>query len=125
MTRDIVEEITRRESERMRALVKADWEALAELLAEDLVHIHATGLIDNKRDYLVGARTKLDYLKVERKSLKVRSLGEVAIGTGVLDQTLRIKGPDTLVELQTATTQVWVRQEGRWRQASFQATRIG
>jgi ketosteroid isomerase-like protein len=125
MTTDPTAEITRLEHERGVALVNADWPALDALMADDLVHIHTTGLIDDKAQYLEGARTKLDYLKVERVSLQVRSCGEIAIATGVLNQTLRIKGPETVVEIRAATTQVWIRRNGRWLQNSFQATRIG
>jgi ketosteroid isomerase-like protein len=124
MTDDRIAQIKHAENERASALVNADWAALAGLLSEDLVHIHATGLIDDKPKYLEGARTKLVFLKVERVSLDVRFHGELAIATGVLNQTLRIKGPETVVDILSATTQVWIPRDGRWVQSTFQATRI-
>jgi ketosteroid isomerase-like protein len=125
MTDTIVAEIRRREDERGQALLNADWAALASLMADDLVHIHATGLVDDKTTYLDGARTKLDYLRFERKSYDVRVHGDIAVATGLLDQQVRIKGPGTVVDVQAATTQVWIKKDSAWVQSSFQATRIG
>jgi len=125
MTDHRINEIEEAEAVRGRALVSRDWAELAALLSEDLVHIHATGLIDDKAAYLEGVKTKLDFLKVERISLAVRVRDDWAIATGVLNQAVRIKGPETVVEFQAATTQVWTRSNGRWVLSTFQATRIG
>jgi ketosteroid isomerase-like protein len=125
MTDHRINEIVEAETARGRALVNRDWATLAALLSEDLVHIHATGLIDGKPAYLEGVKTKLDFLKVERISLDVRVRDDWAIATGVLNQAVRIKGPETIVEFQAATTQVWIRSNGRWVLSSFQATRLG
>jgi ketosteroid isomerase-like protein len=125
MTDHRISEIEEAEAMRGRALVSRDWVALAALLSEDLVHIHATGLIDDKTAYLEGVKTKLDFLKVERVSLDARVHGDWAIATGVLNQAVRIKGPETEVEFKAATTQVWIRSNGRWMLSTFQATRIG
>lgn len=125
MTSKAIAEITQLEEERGRALVNADWAALAALLADDLVHIHTMGLIDDKASYLEGVRTKLDYVEVKRVSLDIRLYGEIAIATGVLDQKLRIKPSGAIVDIHAATTQTWIRQNDRWLQNTFQATRIG
>jgi len=124
MTNDPTEQITSREAARGRALVNADWDALADLLTEDLVHIHANGLIENKREYMDTMRAKMQILQVERISLHIRIYGDFAITTGALRQSVRIKGPNTVIELHAATTQGWIRTNGIWRQNSFQATRI-
>lgn len=118
-------EIKKLEEARGRALVNSDWAALEALLADDLVHIHANGQIENKSEYLTSVRTKLEFLKFERPSLRVRSYGNWAVATGEFLQTVRVKGPGTVVELRAASTQTWVKTNGRWLQNSFQATRIG
>jgi len=124
MSEQIINEIKRLETERGRALVQADWTALASLLADDLVHVHTSGVTDDKTNYLAAVSTKLEFLKVERVSLKVRCYSEIAIATGVVTQSVRVKGPGTVVDIRMATTQVWVLREGRWLQNTFQATRI-
>lgn len=120
-----IDEIAEAETVRRRSLVNRDWATLAALLSDDLVHIHATGLIDDKTAYLEGVKTKLDFLNVERISFDVRVHDGWAIATGVLKQSVRIKGPETVVEFEAATTQVWIRSNGHWLLSSFQATRIG
>jgi hypothetical protein len=124
MSEQIIEHIKRLEEERGRALLSKDWPALAALMGEDLVHVHATGLIEDKVAYLESARTKLDQLKFERLSYRVRCFGEVAIATGVLFQSLRIKGPETVVDAKAATTQAWIRRGDGWLQSTFHATRV-
>ena len=124
MASDVAAEIKRCEEARGKALVSADWKALDALVADDVVHIHANGHIENKVQYLESVKTKLEFLKVERVSLNVRSYGEIAIATGVLHQTIRVKGPGTVVEIQAATTQTWIRRNGSWLQNSFHASRI-
>jgi ketosteroid isomerase-like protein len=125
MTQDTVAEITQLENARGAALMAADWPALAALIADDVVHIHANGHSEDKVQYLSSVQTKLEFIKVKRVSLYVRCAGNVAVATGVLDQTVRIKEPGTVVDMHVATTQTWIRQsDGHWAQSSFQATNI-
>lgn len=113
------------EKARTEALISANWERLAELLTEDLVHIHANGQIEGKLAYIDSVRSKLEFISIEREPLTIRTYASFAIATGIMTQSVRVKGPGTVVELKAATTQVWVRDGNVWRQASFQATRIG
>lgn len=113
------------EKARTEALISANWERLAELLTEDLVHIHANGQIEGKLAYIDSVRSKLEFISIEREPLTIRTYGSFAIATGIMTQSVRVKGPGTVVELKAATTQVWVRDGNVWRQASFQATRVG
>ncbi len=118
-------EIRRLEGVRTKALTDADWDTLSDLLPDDLVHIHANGKIDDKTTYLATISAQLEFLNVARPVLNVRVHGDTAVVTGILDQTVRVKAPGTVVEMQAATTQTWVKSGGRWFQHSFQATRIG
>jgi ketosteroid isomerase-like protein len=124
MSNQIADQIKALEDERIRALIAADYATLAAMLADDLVHIHANGSIEDKAAYLAAIEAKLDFLKIERPSFKVRSFGSIAVSTGTMDQTVRVKGPGMVVEMQAAVTQVWVRSGDDWLLTSFQATRI-
>lgn len=117
--------IEQREAARCAALVKGDWEGLGGLIADDVVHIHGNGSMEDKATYIAHISEKLKFLRVERHSLKVRVYDDTAVATGILDQTVRVKGPGTEITQSAATTQVWVRRDGTWLQASFQATKIG
>jgi ketosteroid isomerase-like protein len=121
----VIAEINAVEQDRIRALLAADWAGLETLLAEDLVHFHANGVMDGKQSYIESVSTKLDFLNIERPSLNIRLFGDVAIVTGPLNQTVRIKGPGTVVEMQGVATQTWVNQSGRWLQNTYHAGRIG
>ena len=121
---ETVEAIRRLEDERGRALLAADWGTLERLIAEDLVHIHANGAIEDRSSYFAGLRNKLEFLHFEREKLEVRGHGDLAVATGILKQTIRDKGSNSLFELRLATTQVWRRSAIGWQQMSFQATHI-
>jgi len=120
-----IAEIRAVEEDRSRALLAGDWAGLANLLAEDLVHFHANGVMDGKQSYIESVSTKLDFLNIERPSLSIRIHGDVAIVTGPLNQTVRIKGPGTVVEMQGVATQTWIKKSGRWLQNTYHAGRIG
>jgi len=119
-----VTEIERLEERRCRVLVARDYAVLADLVADDLVHIHATGMVDDKASYLAGVEQRLDFLKVERKDLTVRRYGDVAVATGSLHQTILVRATKQEHEMKIVTTQVWVLQDGNWRLSSFQATNL-
>ena len=121
---ETVETIRRLEDERGRALLAADWDTLERLIAEDLVHIHANGAIEDRSSYFAGLRNKLEFLRFERETLEVRGHGDLAVATGILKQTLRDRESNSLFELRLATTQVWWRSAIGWQQMSFQATHI-
>ena len=60
MSAEVIDQIRRIEEARGRALLRKDWLALAELLGEALVHVHAAGLKEDKAANLEGANAKLD-----------------------------------------------------------------
>jgi ketosteroid isomerase-like protein len=115
-------EIVRLESERCRALMVPDIEALAALVDDDLVHIHASGRIDTKAEYLTGVEKRFAFRDVARQDLVVRVYGDMAIATGGLTQTVDIIGTPETRRMKAVVTQVWRRRDGTWRQVSFQAT---
>lgn len=112
------------ERKRGEALVAGDYAELSTLLADDLVHVHANGQTENKATYLVSVKANLDFVRISRPSFDVRCYGDVALSTGVLEQTVRIRANNAVVELRAATSQVWVKRDNRWLQSSFQATRL-
>jgi len=118
-------EIRGAEAARIASLLTGDHDKLASLLADDLVHIHANGLRDSKASYLASVSEKLDFLQMKRPELQIRLSGDVAIVTGTLNQTLRIRDTGAVIEMQAVATQVWVKNSGAWQQNTFHATRLG
>lgn len=120
----IQQEILRLENERCRALVQRDLQTLAALMDDALVHVHATGKVDDKEQYLEMVAKHIDFLSVERSDMRVRVFGDTAIASGRLEQAivLRESGEERLMK--AYTTQVWLRGEDGWRQCAFQATNL-
>jgi ketosteroid isomerase-like protein len=115
-------EIIRLEEERCRALMARDLKAVAGLVDDDLVHIHASGRIDTRDEYLRGVEGRFLFRDVARQDMIVRVYGDIAVATGGLTQTVEIVGTPEKRQMKAVVTQVWRRRDGAWRQVSFQAT---
>lgn len=120
----IINTIKELEAERCRALVEGNLDALSQLVDDQLVHIHATGQVDNKHGYLQLVETAIRFLKVERPDLQVRIYADVAVATGRLSQSIEFCSTGERRELDVITTQIWALRDSRWRQISFQATSL-
>jgi hypothetical protein len=109
-------EILRLEERRCAALTSGNVEELRDLMADDLVHIHGNGAIDDKAGYLKGVETKYVFHRVERGDLKIRIYEDFAVVIGALDQTLSVRGIDNLNHIKAITTQTWIRTSAGWKQ---------
>ncbi len=65
---------------------------------------------------------KLDFISVARLDIKVRIHGGMAIATGPMVQTVRVKANGAEVEMVAQATIVWRQDHGDWRICNFQAT---
>lgn len=117
-------EIRRLEADRCQALVNRDLGRLDQLLAGDLLHVHANGAVEDRAAYLAGVTEKLEFLQVERGDLTIRVHADAAIAVGPVQQTVRVRASSQVVSMSLMTTQVWLRRGGVWRQVSYQATKV-
>ena len=125
MEEDLIAALTVRERQRRDALVADDREGLAALLADDLVHVHTTGIVQDKQAMLGHAFGFLKFLEVERGPLLIRRLGpDAAVMTGPMTNIVRRRDQDGQVTVRAFVTQVWVRREQGWQIASFHAVRL-
>jgi len=113
---------------RLRALYAAmlahDTAALGELLADDSVYVHSTGVVETKAEYLNGVRNGLYQYEQARSTAQViRADGNLAVVTDMLDFR---GGPRGIVHLPVRlfTTLAWQKQGNTWRLGLRQATRI-
>lgn len=120
----ITETITRLENARCHALVEGDLSALGNLVDDQLVHIHATGQVDDKAAYLRLVEGAIRFLRVERQEMQVQVHADVAVATGRLMQSIEFRATGERREMDVITTQVWLRRDDIWRQISFQATNL-
>jgi ketosteroid isomerase-like protein len=120
----VIKDVLAAEEARRTALIQDDHQALEQLLADDLVYVHTSGLIHTKAQYVDYARTVVTYLNVERGDLQVRVHGDTAIMTGTQVNTMKKRSEDNTVRGEGFVTQVWVRGSGGWRIASFHGSRL-
>ena len=114
-----------RETERREALVTDDMEKLADLLTDDLVHVHTTGAVHDKTRLLHHAGVFLRFLDVQRGPLKIRRICEhSAVMTGPMTNRVCLRGEDEQVTINAFVTQLWVKCDGQWRIASFHSVRL-
>jgi ketosteroid isomerase-like protein len=104
------------EAKRCAALVAGDREVLAELISDDLVHVHGTGALDGKAGYLQGIGGKYEFHEVTRGKLDIRDYGDFAIVTGTLHQSYSEKITGQRFAIEGITTQTWICLDGSWRQ---------
>jgi hypothetical protein len=110
------------EDARYAAQVGEDFIAMEQLLADDLIYIHSSTVIDSKRSYIDSLQSRaVTYLSMKRSDVSVRILGCVAVITGLGNFDVRLNGKELSVEVRFHS--LWARRDGRLQFASWQATR--
>lgn len=110
------------EDARYAAQVGDDYIALEQLLADDLVYIHSSALVDSKRSYIDSLRSgAVKYVTMRRSEVSVRTLGCVAAITGLGNFDVKLNGKDLSVEVRFHS--LWALRDGRLQFVSWQATR--
>jgi hypothetical protein len=117
-----IEALMALETQRCRLISEKDYAGLADMLADELVHVHANGLTQDKPTYLshVSQRPR----RTERRDLRIQVHGDAAVMTGRQVNLSEGAAPATGPEAELAVMQVWVRRGETWKLAAFQATRV-
>ena len=109
------------ESRRAEALLKADVQALSDLVADDVVEMSRLGQLrtkaDNVRDIASG---DLKLSAVRYEDLTVRVYGDVAVLIGIADNAGTARGIPFSGKVRY--TRVFVRRDGRWQAVLMQQT---
>lgn len=111
------------EQQRQALVVTRDFDALAGLLADDLVYVHSMGTVHDKAAYLAHAQGPVKVSAIARGPLAVRFVGDVALMSGTQTNTFQPPENAPSVTVDSFATQVWVFRDGRWQLLAFQATR--
>ena len=112
------------EAERGRAIAEQDWDALRDLLLPEYQHMHSTGHVDTRDEWIEDIRSR--NVEIQRDRLVVRFVGDdVALLHGSEIKRKRGAGPNEppagwLLDV----LQVWSWQNDRWRLAVAHATKI-
>jgi uncharacterized protein (TIGR02246 family) len=121
----VEQELLQAERSRRDALVADDMKAFAMLIADDVTHVHTTGIVHGKDALLGHAGGFLRFIDIVRSDLQVRVIDEDhAVMTGGMTNIVARRGHDERVEVNSFLTQVWERRDGRWQIINFHATRL-
>jgi ketosteroid isomerase-like protein len=118
-------EILAVEERRQQALLDVDVATLADLYDDSLIHTHAPGLTHDKAQLLEHVATRQAYRAMTRGPLTIRVIGDVAIVTGRISNTLG--SPDGTERVVAGQVIQVLRRcaDGAWRFVSFQMTPDG
>lgn len=120
---DPQKDILAQAAKRNEAMVQVDLKTLGEILRDDLTYIHSSGPIEGKVQVLDEISTgKLRYRSLEPSQVGVRVYGETGVVTG--RTLLKVSSQHKEMAFSVRFTEVWVRTNGVWQLASWQATRI-
>lgn len=117
-------EVLAAERQRQAALIAADFATLDQILADDLIHVHGGGNVDSKAQYFHLLQTLFTFVAIERPNPEIRLLGDAALMTGEMTQTVRLTASGEVKTIRAFGTQVWTRRDGGWQQVLYQATEI-
>lgn len=117
---DPVSELKKADEQRMKAISDGDLTAVGALLADDYVHVHNTGEVNNKAQYLAFLQTH------PRKSSRAPDAnvithvyGNIAVMVGP-----QINNADSDHPTAFTLTLVWRKIGGTWKQAAAQYTSL-
>ena len=112
------------ERRRRAALVAVDLDELDRLFAEDLIHVHSTGMKHTKAELLRHIEQKRAFLAIDRGDLQIRVEGPIAVITGTMTNRMRSRDSKAEILLHGFVTQVLRRNDEGWKFISFQLTPI-
>ena len=121
---DAMAAILKAERLRQEALVALDLAALDKLFADDLIHIHSTGLTHGKADLLRHIERRRAFIAIERGPLDIRIEGNLALMTGGITNHMRAPDDEGEIVLEGVVTQVLRHAEDEWKFIHFQFTPI-
>jgi ketosteroid isomerase-like protein len=104
-------------------LTSSDAAALADVMSDELVYVHSSGIAETKAENLAGQRSGL-YVRgpIARRGTRIRIFGDVAVTSAVIDMVDLAHGPRNTLHLQE--TLVWRKETSGWRLLLRQATRL-
>ena len=117
------QEVLAAEKDWANAVMARDFDALNQILSAKLIYAHSTGEIESKSDYLGKLRNgERRYDLIQHSKTTVRVFGAAAAAHSIV----RMKGASAGVPFDNKLMMMhlWVKQDGRWRLAAHQTTRL-
>lgn len=120
----VEEEIIALDKQWGEAAAKGDAAALNKLLSDDLHHVHATGRIEGKAEYVDSLESGMrKHDPIVPMKIKVRVYGDIAVSTGSFKMVAYRQGMDKpMVNQINLYTHVWGKTKEGWKLTIHQAT---
>jgi hypothetical protein len=116
-------EVVAAEMARYDAQTGDDFVAMDRIIGDDLVYIHSSSVVDDKKAYIESMRSStVKYRTMRMQDHKVRIYDCLAIMTGTARFEVTVKGDDITVDLRF--TESWAKRGDELQFVSWQATRI-
>ena len=118
-----LQEVAKVERARFQAWLQKDVPALRQVIADDVVYCHSTGICQNKEE-LIGFITGgvNVYRAMDVVELKPSQYGETVVVNGKLD--MKVESNGKVQQFQGIYTDVYVKRDGRWQLVRWQSTRV-
>jgi uncharacterized protein (TIGR02246 family) len=112
------------QDQRFAATIANDLAALAAMMTDDATYTHSSAVTETKAELLEALkRGKYVYREIKPGPRRVRVWGDAAAVSGPCHVVLEPAGKRTEIDL--VFTELYVKQEGRWRMALWHSTRQG
>lgn len=120
---DVEQAVLAAQDRRIALTVAADVAALEALTTADLTYTHSNAVVESRADFLAGLKSgKYRYKSVAFDERTVRVYGDAAAITGGCRVLVVVDGRDIDVKLRF--TELYARQDGSWKMALWQSTRV-
>jgi ketosteroid isomerase-like protein len=104
-------------------MTKADVDAVAACLDDDLIYVHSTGVIDTKESYLAALTAgQFVYESIDVLETRHAQGADFVVLCHVLSARIRLKSQSESVQRQMVASSTWRLSDGTWRLISMQAT---
>jgi ketosteroid isomerase-like protein len=107
------------DKKRMQVTVSRDFDALAALLADDMVYTHSNGKLDTKKSLIDALKSgSTVYQSIEPSGVEAIDVGDVVILTGAADIHVNSN------HLRLRFTDVYANRNGAWQMVAWHSARL-
>jgi ketosteroid isomerase-like protein len=111
------------QDKRIALTVAADVAGLGAMMTDDLTWTHSNANVESKAQFLEAIRSgKYKYKSMTFDDRKVRLHGDTAIVSGTCRVLVTTDGRE--IDIKLRFTELYVKQQGAWKQAMWQSTRV-
>ena len=119
----VADEVKAAENEWLTGITKNDFRKLEQVLADDLMYLHSTGVMDSKASYVKSLQTgKQKYVSGKINDLKIRVYGQTAVLNGDANFEFVTDGKPGKAHLKY--THVFVKGGKGWQLVSHQSLKV-